>query len=268
MQGSQSQATNIETGIADLDKWVRIAQGDLVIIAGRPSIGKSTWAYNVIRSAANKNTPVLLVTLEVRPAFVAMPMLAAESRVGMHRLQLPHDQITDAEMSKMVVNAGMLSELPVKITEERTVEGIAAQVRREARLNPDMIVLIDYLQLVVSSDRHGNREQEVSHISRSLKNIAMECKVPIIALAQLHRLAEKQRPRIENLRESGAIEQDADTVLLLHSDDYQKDSLSNNKPAVTEIIIGKQRRGKTGSFRMMFRKDIARFDGYSKMEDH
>ena len=264
MKDQSYENTTITTGMPDLDRWVKIARGDMVIVAGRPSIGKSTWIYNMIRTAAKPDQPVLLVSLEVRPAFVAMPMLAAQSSVPMARVEKPTDQLSDTELQKIVVHSSAISDLPIKITRDETIEGICSKVRREARLNPNLIVVIDYIQLVVSSSKHGSREQEVAHISRTIKNLAHECNVPVFALAQLNRLAAGQRPKIEHLRESGSIEQDADTVLLLHSEDYQQSELDSTNPTVTEMVIGKQRRGKTGAFKMVFRKDIARFDGYSR----
>lgn len=267
MKEERYQATNIQTGISDLDKWVKIARGDVVVVAGRPSIGKSTWVYNLIRSAAGKEQPIFLVSLEVRPEFVAMPLLAAEGRLPMSRIELPANDLGERELDKLVKSANTIANLPIKITRDETIEGISSKIRREARLNPDLIVVIDYIQLVTSSGKQGSRQEEVSYISRTLKNLAHETNCPIFALAQLNRLAAGQRPKLEHLRESGAIEQDADTVLMLHSEDYQKQNdLTDNKPATTEIIISKQRRGKTGAFKMMFRKDIARFDGYTKQE--
>jgi len=268
MKEERYQSTTIQTGITDLDKWVKIARGDLVIVAGRPGAGKSTYAYNLIRSIANKSQPIFLVSLEVRPEFVAMPLIAIEGRLPLSRIELPASEMTDAELSKLTTHSASISELPIKITRDETIEGISTKIRREARINPDLVVVIDYIQLVTSTDRHGSREQEVAYISRTMKNLAHEINCPIIALAQLNRLAAGQTPKLHHLRESGAIEQDADTVILLHSEDDQEDDFLNTKPVETKIIIAKQRRGRTFAFTMIFHKSMARFDGFTTQESY
>ncbi len=171
--------------------------------------------------------------------------------------------MTETELTKLTIHSASIAELPIKITRDESIEGICAKVRREARINPDLIVVIDYIQLVTSTDRHGSREQEVAYISRTMKNLAHEINCPIIALAQLNRLAAGQVPKLQHLRESGAIEQDADTVILLHSEDSEDDDFLDTKPVETKIIIAKQRRGRTYKFTMIFNKSMARFDGYT-----
>lgn len=258
----------ILTGFTELDEMTTgLQRGDLVIIAGRPSMGKTAFALSLGLNAAIKgNHPTAIFSLEMSKAQLVQRMLCSEARVNMH--QLRSGTLPKRDLPKLSLAAGPLSEAPLFIddTPAITVLELRAKTRRLKAQQGLQLVIIDYLQLMDSSGRVESRQQEISQISRSLKSVAKELEVPVVALSQLSRAVEQRtgnhRPQLSDLRESGAIEQDADLVLFVYRDEiYNKDDEEVRGKA--EIIVGKQRNGPIGTANMSFVKDYARFENRS-----
>ncbi len=255
--------TGCPTGFDKLDKMTAgMHPGDLIIVAGRPGMGKTSFALNVgINAAVARKRATAVFSLEMPKEQLVKRMLCSEARVDGTRMRT--GQLTRDDWPKLAASAGMLSELPVWIddTPAISVLELRAKARRlqsEAGLG---VIIVDYLQLMRSGSRNDSREQEISEISRNLKALAKELSIPIIALSQLNRGVESRtdkRPQLSDLRESGAIEQDADTIWFVYRDEvYNKESEDRG---VAEIIVGKQRAGPTGTVRVRFFNDYTRFD--------
>jgi replicative DNA helicase len=265
---SKGGARGVLTGFTELDDLTTgFQKGDLIIIAGRPSTGKTSFALSVGAHAAIRGKhPTAIFSLEMSKQQLAQRLLCAEARVNMHSLRsgkLPH-----RELPKLGLAAGPLSEAPLFVDDSPsiTVLELRAKARRLKAQSNIELVIIDYLGLMASSDSFENRQQEISQISRSLKGVAKELEVPLIVLSQLSRAPEartEHRPVLSDLRESGAIEQDADVVMFVYREEmYNKDDESAK--GIAEIIIGKQRNGPTGLVKLAFIKDYARFDNLSE----
>ena len=263
LQASDGDITGIPTGFRDLDKITAgFQRNDLIIVAARPSVGKTAFALNVAQSVAVKaRENVAIFSLEMGADQLVMRMLCAEGNIDAQALRT--GMLTTEDWSKLTMAMGSLSNSGIFIddTPGVRINEIRAKCRRLAQENGLGMILIDYLQLIQGSGRPGeNRQQEVSEISRSLKGLARELKVPVIALSQLSRGVEQRqdkRPMMSDLRESGSIEQDADIVAFLYRDDYyDKESESKN---MIEIIIAKQRNGPTGTVTLAFRKEYNKF---------
>lgn len=262
---SKGSFKGILTGFKELDEMTTGLQpGDLVILAGRPSMGKTALCLSLaLNAAVHEKIATAIFSLEMSKGQLVQRMLCSEARVNMH--QLRSGTLPKRDLPKLSFAAGPLSEAPVFIddTPSITVLELRAKARRLKAQQGLKLVIIDYLQLMGSSSRVENRQQEISQISRALKGVAKELDVPVIALSQLSRGVEARtgnhRPVLSDLRESGAIEQDADVVLFVYRDEvYNKDDESVRGKA--EIIIGKQRNGPIGTAHCAFVKDFARFE--------
>jgi replicative DNA helicase len=262
---SKGGVQGVPTGFKDLDELTSgLQKGDLIIVAGRPSMGKTAFCLSVaLHSAVVAKHPTAIFSLEMSKAQVAQRILCGEARIDMHALR--SGKLPQREFPKLSLAAGPLSEAPLFIddTPGIGVLELRAKARRLKAQHKLSLVIVDYLQLMDSSVRMENRQQEISQISRSLKGIAKELDVPVIALSQLSRAPEQRggdhRPQLSDLRESGAIEQDADVVMFVFREEfYSKDDPS--KQGIAEIIIGKQRNGPTGSVQLAFVKQYARFE--------
>ncbi|MFP4163465.1 MAG: replicative DNA helicase [Chitinispirillaceae bacterium] len=259
----------IPTGFEELDNMTTgMQRGDLVIVAGRPSMGKTAFCLSVaLHSAVKANHCTAIFSLEMSKDQIVQRMLCSEARVSMHALR--SGNLPKRDFPKLSIAAGPLAEAPIFIddTPAITVLELRAKARRlKAQHNLDMII-IDYLQLMGSSGRTESRQQEISQISRALKGVAKELDVPVISLSQLSRAVEQRtgnhRPQLSDLRESGAIEQDADVVMFVYRDEvYNKDDPNNKGKA--EIIVGKQRNGPIGTAELAFVNEFARFENLSE----
>jgi replicative DNA helicase len=259
----------VMTGFKELDEMTTgLGYGDLVIVAGRPSMGKTAFVLSLALNAGVKGKePTAIFSLEMSKAQLVQRMLCSEARVNMH--QLRSGTLPKRDLPKLSFAAGPLSEAPIFIddTPGITVLELRAKVRRLKAQHGLKLIIIDYLQLMGSSSTVESRQQEISQISRALKGVAKELDVPVIALSQLSRAVEQRtgnhRPQLSDLRESGAIEQDADIVLFIYRDEvYNKDD--ENVKGKAEIIIGKQRNGPIGTANCAFVKDFARFENLAE----
>jgi len=263
LQSQKGDVTGIPTGFRDLDNITAgFQRNDLIIVAARPSVGKTAFALNVAQSVAvQARENVAIFSLEMGAEQLVMRMLCAEGNIDAQVLRT--GALTTDDWGKLTMAMGSLSNSGIFIddTPGVRINEIRAKCRRLAQENGLGMILIDYLQLIQGNGKPGeNRQQEVSEISRSLKGLARELKVPVIALSQLSRGVEQRqdkRPMMSDLRESGSIEQDADIVAFLYRDDYyDKESESKN---MIEIIIAKQRNGPTGTVTLAFKKEFNKF---------
>jgi replicative DNA helicase len=248
--------------------------GELIIVAARPSLGKTALALNIAAYAAiEKKKMVGVFSLEMSKESLVIRLLCSEARIDSHKLRTGFSSRED--WSKMTRALGRLAEAPLYIDDSPalSIMQIRAKARRlKAEKGLDLLI-VDYLQLVTGHGRFENRTQEVSFISRSLKSIAKELRVPVVALSQLSRAPEERpghRPQLSDLRESGSIEQDSDVVLFIFREDVYKRTADEGEPGEpggkTELIIGKQRNGPTGNVPVVFLKPYARFENYSARE--
>lgn len=265
----QTHVTGLPSGFTDLDRLTSGFQSsDLIIVAGRPSMGKSAFALNIAEHVGlHEKIPVMIFSLEMSRQQLAQRMLCSEARVD--SLSLRTGYLKEEDWPKLSNAAGRLADAPIFIddTPNITIMEIRAKARRfmaKHRQNLGLVV-VDYLQLMQGHGRSENRQQEISEISRALKILGREINVPIIAVSQLSRAVEQRgdkRPLLSDLRESGAIEQDADLVLFIYRDDYyNKDSDSKG---IAEIIISKHRNGPTGAVELVFLEHYTKFADYRK----
>lgn len=264
--------TGVPSGFVDLDaKTSGFQPSDLIIIAGRPSMGKTAFALNVAQHAAQEfQSPIALFSLEMSKEQLALRLLCSEARVDNHRLRTGN--IGENDWGKLSMAAGKLadSQLWIDDTPGITLFEMRAKSRRLKANNSGLgMIIVDYLQLMAGTKgRSDSREQEISEISRGLKALAKELHVPVIALSQLNRKVEDRidkRPHMADLRESGAIEQDADVILFIYRDEvYHPDAEESKGKA--EVIIGKQRNGPTGEVQLAFINEYTRFENYSYRE--
>ncbi|UHA75391.1 replicative DNA helicase [Paenibacillus sp. 481] len=260
--------TGIPSGFPDLDKMTAgFQRNDLIIVAARPSVGKTAFALNVAQNVGVRaKETVAIFSLEMSAAQLVQRMICAESNVDATRLRT--GQLEDDDWEKLTMSIAALSEAEVYIddTPGVTVADIRAKCRRLKKERGLGMILIDYLQLIHGRGKAGeNRQQEVSEISRTLKQIARELEVPVIALSQLSRGVEQRqdkRPMMSDLRESGSIEQDADIVAFLYRDDYYNQD--TEKKNIIEIIIAKQRNGPVGTVELVFLKNYNKFVSYER----
>jgi len=249
--------TGVPTGFAKLDELTSGLQAsDLIIVAGRPSMGKTAFALNIAQHAAIEGAvPSAIFSLEMAKEQLALRMLCSEAKVDAHRLR--GGFLSESDWPKLTRAAGSLSEAPIFIDDTPGITALemrAKSRRLKAEHNLGLVV-VDYLQLMRGRADSDNREQEISDISRSLKALAKELSVPVIALSQLNRRVEERgdrRPQLADLRESGAIEQDADVIIFLYRDEVYNKSEDNPNKGKAEIIIGKQRNGPTDKFDLTF----------------
>lgn len=255
--------TGLATGFYDLDKMTTGLQpGDMVILAARPSMGKTAMALNIAENAATNGAKVGFFSLEMTNGQLMFRLLSSVSRLNQHRVKV--GRLYDEEWDDLVRGSGKVRDLPIWLNEQgdMTVNELKAQARRLHRECGGLdLLVVDYLQLMRGGGQADNRAQEVAEISRSLKGLAKELHVPLIALSQLNRGLESRpnkRPIMSDLRESGGLEQDADLILFIYRDEvYNEDSLDQG---IAEIIIGKQRNGPTGTVFLTFRNELTRFE--------
>ena len=252
--------TGVPTGYSRLNGLTAGLQpSDLIIVAARPSMGKTAFAVNMAMNAAvNADIPVCIYSLEMSVEQLMMRMLAAQARVDAVRLRRPN-MLTDEDWKKLQVAADTLSRAPIYIDDSPALSTLEMRARtRRIRAEKNIgLVVVDYLQLMRTNRRTDSRELEISDISRSLKALAKELNIPVVALSQLNRKVEERgdkRPMLSDLRESGAIEQDADVIMFIYRDDVYKHQKPADRPPVgeAEIIIGKQRNGPVGAVDLLF----------------
>lgn len=258
--------TGMPTGYDDLDSMTSGLQpGDLVIVAGRPSMGKTTFAMNLCEYAAMKQQlPVAVFSMEMPGEQLALRLLSSMGRINQQRLRT--GKLREEDWPRLTSAVELLAETPMFIddTPALTPTEMRARARRLVRQHKQLgVIMVDYLQLMRVSGTTENRATEISEISRSLKALAKELKVPVIALSQLNRSLEQRpnkRPVMSDLRESGAIEQDADLIMFIYRDEvYNEESAEKGQ---AEIIIGKQRNGPIGTVRLTFKGEITRFENF------
>ena len=262
----------VPTGFMDLDTVLGgLQRSDLVILAARPSMGKSTLALNIVQHAASQGANVGIFSLEMSSAQLAMRLLSSEAQVDSHSLRI--NLMSDREQQRVIDAVGALSDLPIFVddTPLQTIIEVRSKARRlhmERRL--DLIVL-DYLQLMQGSSRSENRVQEMSDISRALKGLARDLNLPLIAISQLSRAVEQRpshRPQLSDLRDSGSIEQDADVVAFIYREDMysREEEWERQNPVepypknIAELIIAKHRNGPLKSLNLYFRDQFSRFE--------
>jgi replicative DNA helicase len=263
---AKSPLTGIPSGFTDFDKYTSGLQpSDLIVVAGRPSMGKTTFAMNLAEHAVMKNEGAVLVfSMEMPAESLAMRMLASLGRIEQHRIR--SGQLTDEDWPRLSSAISMMSAKKLLIDDSGGLSPfeVRARARRVARTHGHLgLIVIDYLQLMQVPGYKEHRASEISEISRALKSLARELNVPVIVLSQLNRGLEQRpekRPVMSDLRESGAIEQDADLIVFIYRDEvYNKDSMDKG---TAEIIIGKQRNGPTGTVRLTFLGQYSRFENH------
>ncbi len=256
----------IPTGFMDFDHMTSGLQpGNFIIIAARPSMGKTTLVLNMAQNIAlEQERPVAIFSLEMPAQDIVMRMLSAESQIDFGRLRTGN--FSEDYWRPLTEGASRLAEAPILINDNRglTVQSLRAEGRRLKGEHADLaLIIVDYLQLLRGTGRYSVREQEISEISRSLKVLAWELNVPIIACSQLSREVERRpdkQPQLSDLRESGAIEQDADLVAFLYREDYYQDEEQTDEQVEANLMIKKQRNGPTGTVVLYFTKRQMRFD--------
>jgi len=263
-----SDITGLATGFHDLDRLTAGLQpGDMIVIAGRPAMGKTAFALNIAEHVGLElRKPVAIFSLEMSGPQLALRFLASAGRLDQTRIRT--GKLTDEDWEKMSVALGKLHEAPIHIDESGAINAsdLRARARRLHRQHgPLGLIVVDYLQLMTSLKDNENRATEISEISRSVKALAKELQVPVIALSQLSRKVEERndkRPLMSDLRESGAIEQDADIILMMYREEYYKPDTTEK--GVAEIIIGKHRNGPTGVVKLTFLGEYTRFENFAQ----
>jgi replicative DNA helicase len=262
--------TGVPTGFQRLDELTSGLQpSDLIIIAGRPSMGKTALALNIAQNASVQAAiPAAIFSLEMSKEQLALRMLCSEAKVDAHRLR--GGFLSESDWPKLTRAAGSLSEAPLFIDDTPGLSALEMRAKtRRLKIEHNLgLVIVDYLQLMRGRARADSREQEISDISRSLKALAKELSIPVIALSQLNRRVEERgdkRPQLSDLRESGAIEQDADVILFLYREEVYNKSEENRGKA--EIIIGKQRNGPTDKVDLAFLDKYTRFENLSGLKE-
>ena len=258
--------TGVPTGFSEFDEMTSgLQSSDLIIVAGRPSMGKTTFAMNLAEHAAIKHRkPVAVFSMEMPGEQLAMRLMSSLGRIDQHKVRT--GRLDDDDWARLTSAMGILADAPLFIDDTPALNPteLRARARRMAREHGLGMIVIDYLQLMQSGSGSENRASEISEISRGLKALAKELKVPIIALSQLNRSLEQRpnkRPVMSDLRESGAIEQDADVIVFIYRDEvYNEDSPDKG---IAEIIIGKQRNGPIGKVRLTFLGQYTRFENFA-----
>ncbi|HEU5305159.1 MAG TPA: replicative DNA helicase, partial [Gemmatimonadales bacterium] len=273
LQRSGKAITGVPSGFADLDEMTSgFQRSELVIVAARPSMGKTAFCLNVATQAAVDGFGVAIFSLEMSKEALVQRMLCAEARVDSQAVR--RGSLRDPDFTRLARAAGILQSCPVWIddTPSLTLLEMRSKARRLKVENDIRLVVVDYLQLMRSPEYAENRVQEISDISRSLKGLSRELDIPVIALSQLSRASEQRggerRPILSDLRDSGAIEQDADVVIFIHRPEmYQReDSEGNSLEGLAEVIVGKHRNGPTGTVDLYFHKQFTRFDNRTERE--
>lgn len=268
--GKHGGVTGVSTGFKDLDqKTAGLQPSDLIIVAARPSMGKTTFAMNLCENAAmSSDKPVLIFSLEMPADQIMMRSLASLSRVDQTKIRTGQID-SDEDWARISSTLGMLNNKPNMYIDDSaglTPTELRSRARRVYKENGGLsLIMVDYLQLMRAPGFAENRNLEIAEISRSLKTLAKELEVPVVALSQLNRSLEQRadkRPVNSDLRESGSIEQDADLIMFIYRDEVYHETTEENKN-VAEIIIGKQRNGPIGRVRLTFQGQYSRFDNYA-----
>ncbi len=259
---NKGKISGVLTGFADLDRLCcGLQSGDLIIVAGRPAMGKTSFGMTVAHQAALLHkVPTAVFSLEMSKAQLIQRVICAEAMVDMQKVR--SGNLGETEWGKLAGAAAKLAGIPLYIDDSPglSVRQVRAKARRLKAEKGLGLVIIDYLQLMQGSARPENRQQEIADISRSLKSLAKDLEVPVLALAQLSRSVEqrdKKRPIMSDLRESGSLEQDADIVMFIYREEYYKPD--TEKRGIAEIIVAKQRNGPTGAVELAFLKEYTRF---------
>ncbi|MQG19291.1 MAG: replicative DNA helicase [SAR202 cluster bacterium] len=271
-------SSTIPTGFPDIDKIFGggLQPSDMIVVAARPSLGKSTLAFNIAQNAASlQGLKVGIFSLEMSAEQIAMRLLSSQSGVDSHRLRI--NLISSAEETKVIDSIGQLSELPIYI-DDTPIQSVSEMIGKAKRMQSETgidLIIVDYLQLITGSRANSrqseNRVQEMGEISRSLKGMARDLNVPVLACSQLSRAVEQRpshRPILSDLRESGSIEQDADIVSFIYREDvytteseWERKNPNDQYPAnIAEIIVAKHRNGPTGTIPLYFRNDVVTFE--------
>lgn len=263
LYGKKDSITGIPTGFPDLDKITAGFQNaEMIIIAARPSVGKTAFALNIAQNAAIRHKiPVAIFSLEMSKEQLAQRLLCSESEIDAQRLKTA--SLSDAGWKRLTRSLGKLSEAPIFIDDSASISTMEMRAKaRRLKIDQGLgLLIIDYMQLMQAKNNMENRVQEMSDISRSIKTLARELDIPVIAISQLSRAIEQRQdrmPRLSDLRESGEIEQTADVVLFIHREDYYNPS--SDKGNIAEVIIAKQRNGPTGTIELVFRKEFTKFE--------
>ncbi|MFH0939281.1 MAG: replicative DNA helicase [Planctomycetota bacterium] len=279
-EGREPESPAISTHYADLDRLLSggLWPGELIVIAGRPSMGKTTFAINIVRNVAVGNEvrikPAAIFSLEMPREQVAKNILCAEAELDSQKMRRYEFNEEEFECLKSANKA--LEQAPIYIDDSSgiSLSQLRARCRRLRHRHQIRLVVVDYMQLMrgTSLSRRESREQEVAEISRGLKALARDLEIPVIVVSQLNRSAERRenddkRPQLTDLRESGAIEQDADVVIMLYRPEYYDLTQNANSKNIGEALVLKNRNGPVGQIKLTFRKDILRFDSYTP-EDH
>ena len=263
--------TGVSTGYEELDRMTAGLQpSDLIILAGRPSMGKTALAMNIVQHAALiDKIPVAVFSLEMSMEQLALRMLCSVGRIDSQHIRT--GRLHDNDWPKLTRATGMLTDAPIYIDDSAgtTVLEMRAKTRRLKSEHDLGLVVVDYLQLMQGKSGIENRVQEISDISRSLKAMAKELDVPVIALSQLNRLLESRtdkRPQLSDLRESGAIEQDADVIVFIYRDEVYNKADDNPNRGIAEVIVGKQRNGPIGTIKLTFLAEYTTFESYTNLQ--
>ncbi len=271
LAGSKEQITGVTTGFSRLDMMTAGLQpSDLIIVAARPSMGKTAFAMNLALNAAIiQGTPVAVYSLEMSKEQLLQRILAVYAKVDVSLLRRP-SMLTDEDWRNLFAAADVIGQAPIYIDDTPSISTLELRARTRRLMTEKGVgmVIVDYLQLMRAGRRIDSRELEISEISRSLKGLAKEMNVPVIALSQLNRKVEERadkRPMLSDLRESGAIEQDADVIMFVYRDDVYKFTKPSERPpqGIAEIIIGKQRNGAVGAVELMY---INRYTSFQDMD--
>lgn len=270
LYNNKGQITGVPSGFTDLDRLTSGFQSsDLIIVAARPSMGKTALCTNFCQNAAiRKNLPAAIFSLEMSKDQLVQRILCGEAMVDQQKVR--SGQLNEADWTKLSQAAGPLSTAPIFIDDNPgiSVMEMRAKARRLKAEKGLSLIVIDYLQLMNSSRKTENRQQEISEISRSLKGLARELSVPVIALSQLSRAVEQRsdkKPMMSDLRESGSLEQDADLVMFIYRDEYYNPE--SEKRGIAEIVIAKQRNGPVGSVELGFLKEFTKFVNLERRPD-
>lgn len=265
---NKGRITGIPTGFSEFDKMTSgLNPSELILVAARPAMGKTSFVLNIAQFAAMRaNVPVAIFSLEMAKEQLAQRMLSSEANVELQKIRT--GSLEEADWVKLVKSAGPLSQAPIYIDDSPGINSMelrskARRLKMEYKVG---LIIIDYLQLMSGRGKTENRQQEISEISRSLKALARELKVPVVALSQLSRAPETRagnKPVLSDLRESGAIEQDADLVAFLYRDDYYNQD--SEKKNIAEVIIAKQRNGPTGVVELVWLGQFTKFASYDRV---
>ncbi|MDD5006199.1 MAG: replicative DNA helicase [Candidatus Omnitrophica bacterium] len=263
----KAHVTGVPTGFIDFDlKTAGLQMSDLIVIAGRPSMGKSALALSIAEYAGVvEHIPLAFFSLEMSKEQLVQRLLCSHAKVDVHKVRSGY--LSTSDWPNLTAAAGKLSEAPIFIDDTAAISimELRAKARRLKAHHDIKLLFVDYLQLMRTPREGENRQQEISEISRSLKALARELNVPIVAVSQLSRAVESRtdhRPQLSDLRESGAIEQDADVVILLLREEYYNPTIENKGQA--EVIIAKQRNGPVGSLKLSFIKEYTRFENLTQ----